>query len=737
MNNNICPHCGEKHPTGIRFCPKTGLPIIVITNCPNCGLQVDSDWVICAYCGCTLNNHNKKTPQFQPLQLILILSLIAIITLGGYWLLSGKTTSTTPDPNQVQTQEKHPTSTTSLPTKARILLPSAEEGLITYVANINSIWQVFTIHPDGTNEKQLTNFSYPGTGDPAISPDGTTIAFVNDAKNIYTVKADGSDLKVVFRDKVEAGWPSWSPDSKKIVFASRRNGNLDLFTMNPDGIELVQITDDPAADQDPVFSPDGTQIAFSSNRTGSWEIYILTLASGKIEQVSQLDDQNGTGWPAWSPDGLFIAFESIGEANNRDIYTIRSDGTQLRNITNDPAYDGAPVWSPDGKQIAFVSDRNNALNLYIMQNDGTRLRRLTELWAWGPSWSMTALPETNSLMVALPSETIAAEIEIPPSGKPTPTAKVLSSISAEENPCYADMWRVIPTDVIQYPIGNGWKFVIIEMAIENSSPLWGKLNISDMTLTTEDQFVYKPFSSGYLQLPDTPQTRYSGSHFLSNLGSNNLFIYSLIPPGFVARGDNRGYSMGTRILNYVFEVAESQQNFTLHSKNTSISCILNNGEKIFQSTNEFNLNVTQNITSVSYPLNRKDLTLKEIDDGTIELPGLGTLQFVKIERAQDYWNHEEVVFLHYIFTNGSQGYNTNGEVSGHIIGDDGIVRYPGCPSGTCYVTEGVSAGGYFSAGPGQSTEGVLGILVPSEVKNLKFVLESGNALTVFNLPNDL
>lgn len=386
-----CPHCGQTHPPGVRFCPNKGQPMPGAQTCPHCGEKIEANWEVCAYCGRSLKRKSGLS-GFNPIYWPLWLVLVGLVAFGTYWFLRPKP----PIPSGTPTPERPTSPTVTFTSAPRILLPTATGGKIAFVANINGNWQVFVANPDGTDVQQLTTLPQPGAGDPAISPDGTTIAFVNDAKNIYTIRADGSDLKVIYRDEVETGWPSWSPDSKKIVFASRRNGSLDLFTMNPDGTELVQITDDPAMDQDPVFSPDGTRIAFSSNRSGAWEIYILTLASGEIEQITDLGDPNGTGWPAWSPDGLSIAFESIGEANSRDIYTIRPDGTQLRNVTIDPAYDGAPVWSPDGKQLAFVSDRDNALNLYIMQNDGARLQRLTELWAWGPSWSMTALPETSS-----------------------------------------------------------------------------------------------------------------------------------------------------------------------------------------------------------------------------------------------------------------------------------------------------------------------------------------------------
>ena len=101
-----------------------------------------------------------------------------------------------------------------------------------------------------------------------------------------------------------------------------------------------------------------------------------------------MGDPNGQGWPSWSPDGSMIAFESLGNSNQRDVFTMYADGTQVKNLTNNPTYDGAPVWSPDSTKIAFASGRDSGLDIYVMQSDGTQIQRLTTIWAWGPSWSL-------------------------------------------------------------------------------------------------------------------------------------------------------------------------------------------------------------------------------------------------------------------------------------------------------------------------------------------------------------
>ena len=71
-----------------------------------------------------------------------------------------------------------------------------------------------------------------------------------------------------------------------------------------------------------------------------------------------------------------IAFVSAQDGNS-EIYVMNFDGTDIRNITNNPAYDGSPVWSPDGSKIAFETDRNGNLDIFVMNADGSGLMQLT------------------------------------------------------------------------------------------------------------------------------------------------------------------------------------------------------------------------------------------------------------------------------------------------------------------------------------------------------------------------
>ncbi|NJP05741.1 MAG: hypothetical protein HC837_09030 [Chloroflexaceae bacterium] len=80
--------------------------------------------------------------------------------------------------------------------------------------------------------------------------------------------------------------------------------------------------------------------------------------------------------PAALPTGEWIAFHSNRDGNF-EIYIMRPDGSEQRNVTNHPANDAFPAWSPDGSQLVFASDRDTSFDLYTMQADGSNVTRLT------------------------------------------------------------------------------------------------------------------------------------------------------------------------------------------------------------------------------------------------------------------------------------------------------------------------------------------------------------------------
>lgn len=202
--------------------------------------------------------------------------------------------------------------------------------------------------------KKITNIesSYP-----YWSPDGTMIVFqsnrMDDDSEIYTMNADGTNVKRLTFSKGPDESPIWSPDGKYILFASYRNGDSEIYLMDIDGKGQRNLTNHPAYDGHPNFSPDGTKIIFNSSRimspnhsldssftrTSNIELYEMNLDGDQVKQIT--DYWSWDTYPDISPDGGKIAFrrrtvtDILGKKiGNSEVFIANRDGSQAYNISN-------------------------------------------------------------------------------------------------------------------------------------------------------------------------------------------------------------------------------------------------------------------------------------------------------------------------------------------------------------------------------------------------------------------
>jgi hypothetical protein len=145
--------------------------------------------------------------------------------------------------------------------------------------------------------------------------------------------------------------------------------------MTAEGKDWVRLTDSPGADGLPSFSPDGRRIVYVSDRDGNHDLWIVD-ADGK--NARRLTDAPGLDtMPAWSPDGKTIAFTSDRDGK-QGIYLVDADGSDFRRLSPEGAFDAWPAWNRDGTRLVFQSMRDGDFEIYAMApKPGAPAERLT------------------------------------------------------------------------------------------------------------------------------------------------------------------------------------------------------------------------------------------------------------------------------------------------------------------------------------------------------------------------
>jgi len=148
----------------------------------------------------------------------------------------------------------------------------------------------------------------------------------------------------------------------------------------------------------PCASPDGSRIVFQSNRTGRWELFVMRADGTDLRQLTNAAGDNVS--PKWSPDGRHIVFAAERTPGDSEIYVMDADGSNVRALSPAPGDDSHPAWSPDGIRVIFNSARDTPdptaewsrqwHDVYsVRADDGGDLRRHTacRTVCTYPSWS--------------------------------------------------------------------------------------------------------------------------------------------------------------------------------------------------------------------------------------------------------------------------------------------------------------------------------------------------------------
>ncbi len=251
--------------------------------------------------------------------------------------------------------------------------------------------EIYLMDYDGANVQPLTsNGSINIT--PVWSPNNETCCFTsyqNRTPSLYFISLENGTITPF---PVKGGLlttPAFSPDGSQLAFSARLadNTDTDIYISNLDGSGLRNVTQHPGIDVSPCWSPTGHQLAFVSDRTGVPQIYICDTFGAGLDRLTQ--EGGYAGSPDWSPDGRYIVFSwKPSRQYNFDIYIIEIATRQIMQLTQGAGNNENPSWAPDGRHVVFQSDRSGDSEIYTMFSDGTEVRQITHLKGCSnPDWS--------------------------------------------------------------------------------------------------------------------------------------------------------------------------------------------------------------------------------------------------------------------------------------------------------------------------------------------------------------
>jgi serine/threonine protein kinase len=304
---------------------------------------------------------------------------------------------------------------------------------------------LFVLGATGESVNRVSDFGF----NPGWSPDQNEIVCATEGvdlpydrgtlSQLWSIRVPTGEKRLI--SKGDAVQPSWSPHGYRIAYwgLQANTGQRDIWTVSSSGANVVPVTGDQATDANPFWSSDGQYLYFMSDRGGTVNLWRVRIdeSSGKVlrkpeaittpssysahfgiaatgdivfsalnrrsmiekfsfdpdkekiaGQAQTILSSSGTLIePSASPDNQWLSLYSQPQ---QDIYLVRTDGSEIRKLTDDSAKDRHPQWSSDGKSVIFMSDRSGRYHFWMIHTDGSQLQKVTEYEGrsqWGPNFS--------------------------------------------------------------------------------------------------------------------------------------------------------------------------------------------------------------------------------------------------------------------------------------------------------------------------------------------------------------
>jgi len=223
-------------------------------------------------------------------------------------------------------------------------------GSVVYASNQNGgVFDLFLFVFDGARLLRLTQ-QIGNVISPSFSPDGAKILFANRAAegptSLWTVDSTGANPDLLYAGPNTIVAADWAPAGNRIAFAMAvdQPDAYEVFLMNEDGTDVRQLTRGlPGIGGSLDWSPDGRFLLIYAGPPGDKNIFLVDV---EAQTAAQLTSGGNNAASSFSPDGQWIAFNSLRNNDQADIFIMRTDGTDVRQVTDNPEPDWQPQWEP-------------------------------------------------------------------------------------------------------------------------------------------------------------------------------------------------------------------------------------------------------------------------------------------------------------------------------------------------------------------------------------------------------
>jgi TolB protein len=248
--------------------------------------------------------------------------------------------------------------------------PQGLTGTLIFQSDREGRTKIYSLDLATGQVKPLTTGQAWRDENPRWSPDGTRIVFKSNRAHytgsspeqgkadydLYTMAADGSDVRRLTTDPADEHDPTWAPDGKSIVYSSDKDSRGDLYRLWLADSRVERLTRHFVGRAImPTVSPDGRSVAFAAQtmRAGQFwlfQVHILDLAS---KGTTPLAGSGGACWPAWMPDSSGLAYVRLDQEPS-SLESIKLQGGAKQPLVKDAKlWSYYPDWSPDGRKVAF------------------------------------------------------------------------------------------------------------------------------------------------------------------------------------------------------------------------------------------------------------------------------------------------------------------------------------------------------------------------------------------------